>query len=120
MDFENLFRNTSDNYNEVKGQTSSPNKLSSRTSSMSSTVSSVIYYKRMEINNYLKGNIKIEPINCTQLLYATPKRQVNQVSMVADPNSNIIDQYVPIEGPVLNSSSISSPPHINNDNVINI
>jgi len=71
----------------------------------------------MEINNNLKGNIKIEPINNPQLSYITLKEQVNQASTVADSNNNMKDQHVPIEDPALNSSS---PSHVDNDNIINI
>ena len=54
MDFENVVRNSSDNYNEVRGQTSTPNKQSSKAFSMSSTISLVIYHKQMEMNNDLE------------------------------------------------------------------
>lgn len=84
---------------------------------MSSTKLLVIYYKRMEMNNNLENNIEIELINSSQLLYVISKGQVNQVSTVANSNNNIKDQYVPIEGPVLN---LSNPSYIDNDNVINI
>ena len=65
MDFENLFRNNSNNYNEVRSQISSPNKQSSRASLISLTVSLVIYYKRIEMNNNLEDDIEIEPIEST-------------------------------------------------------
>jgi len=45
MDFANAIRNTSDNYNEVRGRTSTSNKYSFKDSSMFSTVSSVAYSK---------------------------------------------------------------------------
>jgi len=45
MDFANAIRNTSDNYGEVRGRTSTPDKHSSRDSLVSSTVSSVAYSK---------------------------------------------------------------------------
>ena len=120
MDFENVVRNTSDNYDEVRGWTTTPNKQSSRASSMSSTVSSVIYHERMEMNNDNDGDAIMEPINMPQLSYVTPRGQDNQVSMVADSNNNTMNQRVSIEGPALNSSSTSSPPHVDDDNVINI
>ena len=74
----------------------------------------------MEMNNNLESDIKIEPIESFQLLYMILRGQVNQVSITANSNNNMIDQCVPIEDPVLNSSSTSSPSCVNDDNVINI
>jgi len=45
IDFANAIRNTSDNYNEVRGRISTPDKHSSRDSLMSLTVSLVAYSK---------------------------------------------------------------------------
>ena len=45
MDFENVVKNTSDNYDEMRGWTTTPNKQFSRASSISSTVSLVTYHK---------------------------------------------------------------------------
>ena len=87
---------------------------------MSSTVSSVIYYEKMEINNDLKGDIEMEPINYSYLLYAILVEQANQVSTAADPNNNTLDQHVPIDGPALNTFNTASSPCIDEDNIINI
>ena len=65
MDFENVFRNTSDNYDEVRNRTSTPSKQSFRAFSMFSTVSLVIYHKRMEMNNNLEGDVEIKPTKMT-------------------------------------------------------
>ena len=120
IDFENTFRNTSDNYDKMRGRMSTPSKQSSRVFSMSSTISLVIYYKRMDINNNLENDINMEPIEMTQLLYAIPREQVNQVSTAVDSNNNMINQCVLIKGLALNSSSTSSTSYIDNDNIINI
>ena len=120
MDFENVFKNTSDNYDEVRDWTSTPSKQASRAFPISSTVSSVIYYKRIETNNNLEGNVEMKPIEMTQLLYVTLREQVNQVSMVADFYNNMMSQCVPIEGLALNSSSTSSPSCVDDNNVISI
>ena len=45
MDLTNIIRNTSDNYNEVRGRMFTPNKHSFKDSSMSSTILSVAYSK---------------------------------------------------------------------------
>ena len=120
IDFENTFRNTSDNYDKMRGRMSTPSKQSSRVFSISSTISLVIYYKRMDINNNLENDINMEPIKMTQLLYAIPREQVNQVSTAVDSNNNMINQCVLIKGLALNSSSTSSTSYIDNDNIINI
>ncbi len=74
----------------------------------------------MENNNDLEDNIKIEPINSSQLSYVTPKEQVNQVSMMADSINSMMDQYVLIKGLALNSTITSSPFYVDEDNIINI
>jgi len=107
-----LYRNISDNYNEVRGRTSSPKPQSFKVSLMSSTKSSVAYHERMKNNNSLDEDFNIED-NSPQLSYVTPKEQANHVSMVANPNTNTTNKHVPIE------HFISSPPRIN-DTVINI
>jgi len=98
MDFLNAVRNTSNNYNEVRGCTLAPNKPSSRETSISSTISLVAYHNRMTMNNDNDSDAIIEPINSPQLLYATPEGKNNQVSMVADSTNNMMNQCVPIEG----------------------
>ena len=45
---------------------------------------------------------------------------MNQVSMIADPNNNTMNQCVLIKGLALNTFTFSSPPYIDEDNVINI
>lgn len=67
----------------------------------------------MENNNNLEEDVNIEFLNSPQLLYATLKEQANQVIMVADSSTNMINQHIPIECPN------SSPSHVD-DNVINI
>ena len=49
-----------DNYDEVRGRTFLPKVQVSRDSSMSSTKSSVAYYKKMECNNTLNNNIDMD------------------------------------------------------------
>jgi len=115
-----LFRNISNNYDEVKGRTASPNLQSSRISSMFSSKSLVIYYVRMKNNNDLEDDIDMEPINNSQLLYMTPIEWDNQINIVADPNSNIIQQCILINHFALNSTITSSPPHVDENSVINI
>ena len=44
----------------------------------------------MENNNNLE-DVDIESFDSPQLLYATPKKQANQVSIAADPSTNIMN-----------------------------
>jgi len=67
-----LFRNISDNYNEVRSRIAFPNFQSSRASFIFLSKSLVAYHVRMENNNDLEDNVYMEPINNSQLLYATP------------------------------------------------
>ena len=107
-----LFRNISDNYNEVRGRTFLPKSQSSRASSISSTKSLVIYYERMKHNNSLDEDFNMGD-NSPQLSYVIPKEQTNHVSIVADPNNNTINKYILIE------YLTSSPSHVD-DIIINI
>jgi len=121
MDITNAVGNTSDNYDEMRGRKLTPDKYSSRDSSMSSTVLSVTYSKQIEMNNDKDGNTIIDDDNLTQLSYATLKKQNNQVSKMADLKDNIMEQHILIKGSALNTPCASNPPHVDNDdNVINI
>jgi len=66
MEMDILLRNISDNYNEVRGRTSSPKPQSSRVSSMFSAKSSVVYHERIEYNNGLNEDINMgtTALNC--------------------------------------------------------
>ena len=66
----------------------------------------------MEYNNGLNKDIDIED-DSPQLSYAVSKEQANHVSIVANPNNNMMNKHVLIEYPT------SSPPHVD-DTVINI
>ena len=121
MDITNAVRNTSDNYNEVRGRKLTSDKYSSRDSSMSSTISLVAYSKQMEMNNNKNGDAIMDDNNLTQLSYMTPKEQNNQVSKVADLKDNMMEQCVLIEGPALNTPYALNPPCVDDDdNIINI
>ena len=65
-----LLRNIPDNYDEMRGRTSSSKLQFSRVSSMSSTKSSVTYHKRMEYNNSLNEDINMDD-DSPQLSYET-------------------------------------------------
>jgi len=110
MDFLNAVRNTSDNYDEVKDHTLAPDKPPSRETSISSTVSLVTYHNGMMINSDNDGNAIIEPTNSPQLSYMILGEKNNQVSIVADPTNNRINQCVLIEGMTFNTPQQHVPP----------
>ena len=72
MRMDILSRNFSDNYDEVRGRTSSPKPQLSRTSLMFLTKSLVLYHKRMKLNNHLNEDINMGD-DSPQLSYVTSK-----------------------------------------------
>jgi len=52
--------NILDNYDKIRGRTSSFKIQYSRALSLSSTKSSVVYHERMELNNAMTEDVKIE------------------------------------------------------------
>jgi len=83
-----------DNYNDIRERTTSSRKASSRSASVTSNVSSIPYYERMEINNNLPDKEFRDLINSSQLSYKGNNEEENPVSEVTD-NSPIRNlQYV--------------------------
>ena len=104
INIDNFISNIADNYNEVRGCTLASNKQASKTVLMFSSKASVNYATRMEhLNDCPENKDSREPINSSQLLYMIPREHGNQVSIAADPNSNIRQQCVPIKGLALNN-----------------
>jgi len=66
------------------------------------TKSLVAYYKRMECNNGLNEDVDIDN-DSPWLFYEISQEQANCVSMVANPNNNVINKHVTIECPTLSS-----------------
>jgi len=93
-----------DNYNEVQGRTVSLLPQLSKASSMSSTKPLVAYHERMECNNSLNKDIKMDK-DSPGLFYKTHQEQAICVSKAADLSNNILNKHVLIECPT------SSPPH---------
>ena len=65
-----LLRNILDNYDEMRGRTSLPKTQCSSILSLSSTKSFVAYYERIELNNTMTEDIKMED-DSPQLFYET-------------------------------------------------
>jgi len=76
------------NYDEVRGRNSFTNKITSRDSSMSSSMSSVTYHERIAINNGMNVN-KVMNDNSPTLSYEDEQEKALQVSKVAEQQSNI-------------------------------
>ena len=102
-----LLRSNPDNYDKVRGRTSSLKPQSSKASSMFSTKSLVLYHERMELTNNLGENINIED-NSPQLFYVMLKEKENHVSIVADSNNNTMDKHVLIEHPTLSTFCVDN------------
>jgi len=58
-----------DNFDNIRKRLTSPSKTSFRSSSISSTTFSILYHKKIEINNDLLDKKFTEPVNSSQLSY---------------------------------------------------
>jgi len=119
-----------DNYNEVRGRPLSTKGNISRDLSMSSTKSSVAYHERMECNNAMVVDEKMDDIS-PALSYEEEQEKALRVSKVAEQQDNMR-----FKGGNLNASKLTpqcvlnkeqhsyptcgSTTHIKDDNVINI
>ena len=103
------------NYNEMRGRTSSPNIQVSRNSLVSSTKSLVAYHEKIECNNTIIEDIDMNDVS-PELLYETIQEKTSWVSKAANTNNNAAPtnlQYGSHKYPNI------SPVHVN-DTVINI
>ena len=105
-----------DNYNNIRGRKSSPNKASSRSAFISSSVSSQPYHKRIVLNNDLPDEEVVEPVDSSQLSYKDKSKERNTVSKATDHKSTRRQQCASNEVPALDTSTAQ---HVNND-IINI
>ena len=76
------------NYDKVRGRTSSLNIHISRNSLVSSTKSSVVYYERMEQNHTMIEDIDMNDVS-PKLSYEMTQEKTSQVSKVAYTNNNV-------------------------------
>ena len=79
-----------DNFNNIRGRSTSPSKISP---SISSTTSSILYYKKMEINNNLPDKKFTEPVDSFQLPYKNNSEEDIPISEATDNSSNRNQQY---------------------------
>jgi len=71
-----------DNYNDIRGRTTSSSKTSSRSALITSNASSILYHERMEINNNLLDKEFRDPIDSSQPSYKDNNKEKNPVSKV--------------------------------------
>lgn len=105
-----------DSYNDIKERKSSPSKVSSGSTSISSSVSSQSYHERMVFNNNLPNKEVVEPVNSFQLFYKDKSEEINTVSKTTDHKSTGRQQYTSNKILTLNTSIAQ---HVDN-NIINI
>jgi len=75
------------NYDNFRRRKSSLNNVSFRNTSMFSSTSSILYHKRIVINNELPDQEHVELIDNFQLLYSGDSQENNQDSTVTIPST---------------------------------
>jgi len=80
--------NSINNYDNVRERTHSPSNISTRSTSVVSQASSLLYYERMVINNNLSDKKIVEPINSSQLSSSGDSQGRNCDSVTTDPISS--------------------------------
>jgi len=80
--------------NNIRGRSTSSNKTTSRSISVSSAALLCAYHLRMEYNNNLSDEMEVDPINSSQLSYSDNiEREGNPVSKATDPDSTRDSQH---------------------------
>ena len=90
--------------NIIRGRSTSSSKASSRNSSVTSNVSSIPYYERMEINNNLPDEDLRDPIDSSQLSYKDDVGEGNSVRKAADNGPTKDSQRVQNEASALKNT----------------
>ena len=73
----------------IRGRFTSPTRSISRSTLVSSTIFSILYYQRMEINNNLPDKDLEKLIDKSQLSYASTVDNGNNVRKAADNRPNL-------------------------------
>lgn len=76
--------NKINNFDNVRGRSSSSSKVSSKSTFVSSHASSIPYYERMIINNNLSDEEFKEPIDSSQLSYKDDSQESYHISIATD------------------------------------
>ena len=105
-----------DNCDDIRRRSLSSNKVSSRSISISSSISSIPYHKRIVINNNFTNKEFKKSVDSSQLSYKSDSQGKNCVSMATDPTFSQEPQHVLNKILALNTCNVS---HVDDD-VINI
>ena len=102
---DDLFKKNCNNCDEVRGHSMTSNTQSSRTPSISSSKCDEEYLARVQCksDNMVEDN-QIVPFDSLQLGYTTSNSQDNQVSKTTDYTTNIRQQHIEHDVPVLNNN----------------
>ena len=109
--------NNINNSNNIRRSPSS-SKVTSRSPSIFSSVSSIPYYERIVINNNFPNEDFKKPINSSQLSYKDDSQKRDYVSKMTDLVLSRGPQHVSNEVPTLNTSN--APCVDDDDDIINI
>ena len=114
--------------NDVRGKSPQIHKNQSRDSSISSTVSSIIYHERMELNNSMDIDSN-PPVETPALSYEEERDKAIRLSKAAESTNNTRFQSGTNEtfttltnqgNHISAGNSQAQPPRVDNDDVINI
>ena len=75
------------NYDNIRRRKSSLSNVSFRNTSVFSSTSSILWHKRIVINNKLPNQEHVEPIDNSQLLYSGDSQENNQDSTATVPST---------------------------------
>ena len=79
----------------TRGRSTFLSKMNSKSISVVSNTSSILYHLKMEINNDLPDKITVKPIDSSQLLYQDGiEGRSNPISEAANPGPTRKSQYV--------------------------
>ena len=113
----NMNINNVNNYNNVRERSHSLSNTLSRSTYVISKASSILYHKKIVINNNLPNEEFVELINSSQLSYNSNGQERNYISMA----TNLIlfqgPQCVSNKTSALNTCNV---PHVSDNNIINI
>jgi len=117
-----------DNYNNIQGRPTFPNKSNSESSLISSIVSLIPYHQKMEINNDLLDEDIVELVDSSQLLYDDNNGVSNPIGEVVDNRIGKNKQHISNKASALKNMSKFEDKGTNSnmdnkdqtDNIINI
>jgi len=88
-------------YDNVRKRTHSPSNVSTKSVSVVSQASSLLYHKRMVINNNLSDKEIMESIDSSQLSYSSDSQERNHDSVTTNPISFQGPQCASNKAPIL-------------------